>query len=506
MNVLFLSLPDPLGMYVNRDYCGGFGSAFPARKGDNHAVFPPIFDAYAASVLEKEGFKVSLIDAQAAKMIDSQLLERVERENPEVIVSRISLPSFESDLKTVSSVKARFSEVFYVGWGSVCKVEPEAALSKSNLDAVIRDELEFVILSLMEAVKSGTELSGVKGVSFKSSGKIVHNMSRPYERNLDGLPLPAYHLLDMKAYKASESYFSPEVSKNRAVNFFTLLSSRGCNFNCLYCPYPTSFGPWRAMSPEKVVDEMKFLVKNYGVKVFWFHDQVFTMVPQRVERICDEISRGGLKVKWACETHVKKLPRQLIRKMKEAGCTRVQIGIETGDPRLLANVGKKGCTVEEVEGAIRQLHEEGILVEANFIVGLPGENWSTVQATAKLIKRTKPEDIAISLITPYPGTPLSAFAKEKNLLITEDWSRYTTGQPVMTFPGFSAEDMREAAHYLYGVFLYNRGLIRLGETLRKHRAPEIISKLKESLLEIGVGTYMVTRLKIRGKPRPQLKN
>jgi radical SAM superfamily enzyme YgiQ (UPF0313 family) len=140
------------------------------------------------------------------------------------------------------------------------------------------------------------------------------------------------------------------------------------------------------------------------------------------------------------------------------------------------------------------------------MVGLPKEDWDTVQATANLIKSTKPEDVSISMITPYPGTPLSAFAKENKMLITEDWSRYTTGKPVMAQPGFSGEDMLEATHYLYGVFSYSRGLSRLRETLRKHRMQKIFGELKESLLEIGTGAYIITRLRIRTKLRPRLKN
>ena len=501
MNVLFLNLPDPQGMYVNRDYCGGFGSAFPKRKGNRHDVFPPIFDAYAASILEKEGYGVSIIDAQATGISDAQLLEMVEKSNPEVIVSRISLPSFGSDLKTCDMVKTRFSNAFYVGWGSICKVEPEAVLSKSHLDAVISDELEFAILNLVNALSSKVELHEVGGISFKANASVVRNPSVSGEKSLDALPLPAYHLLDLKSYKASESYFFPEGSRSRFVTFFTLLSSRGCDFNCFYCPYPTSFGAWRAMTPKKVVDEMEFLVKNYGIKVFWFHDQVFTMIPERVEEICSEIINRGLHVTWACETHLKKLPTLLMIKMREAGCSRIQVGIETGDPKLLAKAGKLGCTADEVEKTMRQLHELGILVEANFIVGLPGENWSTVRNTANMIRRTKPDDVAISMITPYPGTPLSALAKKRNWIVTEDWNRYSTSQPVMASPDFSVEEMKEAHQYLYGTFLYRRRLSELSRTLRKRAFRRFFEELSTGLPEVGFGVYVIARFALKSRFR-----
>ena len=499
MRVLFLTLPDPSGMFVNRDYCGGFGSAFPTRGKERHSVFPPIFDAYVASILENEGHMVSIIDAPAEKVSEAQLLERIGKEDPEVIVSRISLPSFKNDLKIADMVKIRFSSIFYAGWGSICKVEPETALSKSSLDAVIRDEVEFVVPNLLKTIENNGKIGDVKGVSFKTSSKIVHASSLISEKSLDALPLPAYHLLDMKKYVARESYFFPEGSRKKFVNFFTLLSSRGCNFNCLYCPYPTSFGHWRGMSPKKVVDEMDFLAKNYGIRIFWFHDQVFTMIPERVEEMCNEIRSRGLSVNWACETHVGKLSGELVRKMKEAGCTRIQVGIETGDPQLLANVGKRGSTVEEVEKAICQLHEEGILVEANFIVGLPGENWDTIKNTARMIRKIKPDDVAISMITPYPGTPLFVLAKQNNWLITEDWNKYSTSHVVMAFPDFSEEDMKEAQRYLYGTFMYYTGLNDLTGALRKRRFRRFFRRLVVNLPEIGFGAYALSRFALKSK-------
>jgi len=500
MRILFLNLPDPPGVYVYKDYCGGFGSAFPFRKNQKHITFPPLFDAYAASIVEMKGHEVSIVDAQVKRDSDKLLLQNLKRINPEIIISRISLPSFRNNLKIISKIKNHFPNVIYVGWGSLCKVLPEIVLLKGDLDIVVRDELEFTIFSLIKTLSSNGNLKDVEGISFKSP-KIIHNPYVSSEKNLNALPLPAYHLLDMKKYQARESYFLKEGSENKTVNFFTLLSSRGCNFNCPYCPYPVIFGRWRAMSPKKVVDEMEYLVKNYNIRTFWFHDQVFTMIPKRVEKICKEIVDRKLEVTWACETHVKKLSQHLIRTMKRAGCTRIQVGVETGDPQLLSTIGKKGCTVNDIEEVIYHLHEEGVLIEANFIVGLPGENWKTIKNTAKIIRRTKPDDVAISIITPYPGTKLFSLAKNRNWLITEDWSKYTTSQPVMALPNFSGEDMKEAQRYLYGIFLYTSRLNRLIATAKRHRLLKFCQTFVKELPQIGMGIYFITKFIIKSKVR-----
>lgn len=486
-------------MYVSRDYCGGFGSAFPVKKGFNYSTFPPIFDAYAASMLEREGHSVGIIDAQAEKISAKELLAKVEKENPQVIFSRISLPSSKGDFEAVDLLKSSFPDTSYAGWGSICKVEPKVVLLRSKLDLVVRDELEFVVADLVKAIKGDKDLNHVKGISFKTPTGIVHNSSLPFEKDLDVLPFPAYHLLDMKKYVASESYFFPGGSKNKTVNFFTILGSRGCNINCMYCAYPVIFGPWRALSPRRVVDEIEFVVRNYGIRVLWFHDQLFTMVSERTERICDEIINRQIHVTWACETHVKNLPDELVQKMKQAGCTRIQVGIETGDPELLANVGKRGCTVEEVEKVLFMLREEGILVESNFIVGLPGENWNAVRNTGRMIRKTKPDDVSISMITPYPGTSLFNMAKEKGWIVSEDWTLYTTGNPVMTLPNFSGKDMRDAARYLYGTFLWTKGLTEITRQAKEDGFRKLVKTIVSNLPAVGSGAYLIMRSQIRHK-------
>lgn len=448
MKILFVSLPNPPLLGINRDYCGGFGSAYPISPGAKLTVFPPIFDAYAAAMLLKQGFDVSIIDAQAEDLSVNQLLQKIKRVNPTVVVARISLPAFDNDVKILGEIKNVVQDAVLIGWGSVCKVEPEHVLSRSNLNLVIRGELEFIILEVAKKLKENESLNSINGISFKNKGAIIHNPDRPFEKNLDAIPFPAYHLLPMEKYLAPEAYFVPNGSKTKMISFFTMLSSRGCSMNCLYCPYPVIFGPWRGFSPERVVAEIEELTTNYPIQAIWFHDQTFSMFPKQTEELCDEITKRGIDIRWACETRADKLSSSLVRKMKAAGCTRIQIGVETGDTDLLERIGKRSTTLEVIEKAIEVFKKENMLVEANFLVGLPGESWKTIVNTARFIKKIKPDDVAVSIVTPYPGTPLFKLAKRKGWLITEDWSNYSTSKPVMSYPDFSAKEMKAAQLYL----------------------------------------------------------
>lgn len=364
MKVILLNLPSPPHRNIYRDYAGGFGLATPSKRtkhGHDIHVIPPLFDAYAAAILEKEDVKVSILDAQVRDLNLTQLLQYVEKQRPNIVVGRISLPSFHDDLEVMNRIKETNSFPVIIGWGVTCKVLPEEALMKSNLDLVIRDELEFTLPEVVKTIEANGELNEVKGISFKQNNKIIHNSNRPTAENLDVLPLPAYHLLDMEKYVVRESLFYPESSEGKLTRFFSVLSSRGCSYTCIYCPYPIGFGqPWRAMSAGKTVDEIEHLAKNYNVKGIWFRDQTFSMDIKRSMAICDEILDRGLEIRWVCETRADKLPSDLLKKMRRAGCTWVFIGVETGDPHLLRTIGKPGYTIEKIEQAFRMARQEGI--------------------------------------------------------------------------------------------------------------------------------------------------
>ena len=496
MKILFVSLPNPLGVWVNRDYCGGFGSAFPVKKGVRRQVWPPLFDAYAAAVLIDQSFDVRIVDAVAEGFSTDQLLHRVKEENPEIVVGRISLPAFDNDVKVMGEIKQAVEGATLIGWGSICKVEAETSLAKSKLDIVIRDELEFVIPEVAKKLQTNEGLTAVKGISFKSQDKIIHNPDRPFEKNLDILPIPAYYLLPMEKYVSLESHFVQGGSKSKEIPFFVMLASRGCSFNCMYCPYPAIFGPWRGRSPGRVVDEMEILASDYKVQAIWFHDQTFSMFPEQAAEICDDIVKRKINVHWACETRADKLPSSLVKKMKRAGCSIIQVGVETGDTELVEKVGKRGNTIGSIEDSLRRVQNEGISLITNFIVGLPDDSWKTIQNTARFIKRMKPDDVAISLLTPYPGTPFFDKAASEGWLVSTDWNNYSTTTPVICQPNFSENDMLLAKEYLLHVAYSSAASKKIVQSFKKRQIEQALKAVGLTLPLFGKTLYCTAKVKI----------
>ena len=393
----------------------------------------------------------------------------------------------------ISLIKEKLPNIFLVGWGSLCKMAAQEVLDKSKLDLVVGEaELEFVVSQVLERIQSG---KSPDSATLQNKVRYVDYSENQIVRNLDMLPPPAYHLLNMKEYVAEEYGFVPGSSRNRMLQFSSVLGSHGCSFNCMYCVYPVVFGKWRGRSPTKMVDDVEVLVKNYSVKVIWFEDQAFSMDVNRAAVICDEIIKRHLDVYWACETRADKLPAELLRKMKKAGCSRIQLGIETGDPSLFKKLGKSGCNLETVTKSIKAIQNEGIILETNFIVGLPGESWETVKGTAAFIDKFKPDVFSVSLATPYPGTELYDLAERNNWIVTKDWNKYGLSKPVLNMPTFTAQDMEKAREYLVSEASFKRQWNQMANDIRHGKLGKVTKDVFANISQVPKQVYRLAKRK-----------
>jgi len=478
VKILILNLPSPPNMDVNRDYSGGYGTAHKVKRdyyGHSGNLVFPLFLPYVATTLKKAGYALSVLDGQAMKYTKNQVLSSIEKENPEVIISMISLPSIYGDIDLLKKVKEA-TGAFLIGIGAVCKVMPEEILLKSNIDVVIRDNYPTygqTLLNLVEnfeRFKGDEDLDEIKGISYLRSSEVVNNSSANPVENLDDIDFSVYTLLPMDRYKL---YFNDLSGKDW--NYFPILSSKGCPFPCIYCPYPIGFGKKIIYkSVGKLIQEIEFLKDNFGFNAFLFRDQVFTMDQKRVEKICDEIIQRGLDIKWLFETRVDKISGNLLRKISKAGCNRIHYGVETGDPELLKIIGKPGVSREIVKKTIKTTKENNILTMVHIIVGLPGETKKSLENTYNFILDLDPDYASWNLITPYPGTKLFEMAKEKKLILTYDWSMYTADDLVMRTESLSGEELLKAKEEMDRNFKIRKNLKILGRSFYDKRSLEFL--------------------------------
>lgn len=352
---------------------------------------PPLGLASIAAVLEEKGYKVSLIDASMENLAINQTCSRLAELKPDVVgISCNYSPLHNPTLELAKMVKSTFGIPVLVG-GNHATAMAEYILRQSNgIDVIVRGEGEVIMPNLLEALKSyGTQISHVKGITYREGNSIINTPDVPLVTNLDELPMPAYHLLPVEKYRR-----------------FNIMASRGCPFNCSFCASCVVFKRTvRYKSPQRVMDEIEYLLKNYGEKPVWFSDDTFTTNQKYTLSLLDEMNKRKLGIKWSCLLRVDVITADLLERMKDAGCDYISYGIESGNQEILDKIDK-GITIAEILSTLETTHKVGIRQYAFFMVGYPGETWKTIMDSYKLIHQSKLDGAAFSVLIPLPGSRL----------------------------------------------------------------------------------------------------
>jgi len=404
---------------------------------------PPLGLAYLASVLRDE-HEVRIIDGLTLNYSADDLKRELKRYEPDVVGITATTPAIYDAYEVAELAKEFNPDIKTVIGGPHVTFTAKETLRECNaLDVVVRNEGELTIKELIDCFEKNAPLKNVRGITFRQNGEIKETESRPFIRNLDEIPFPAYDLLPMDKYRIENQRYG------------TIMTSRGCPFKCIFCASSMLFGKiWRARSAENVLEELRILYE-FGIKEVEFMDDTFTLSMKRAERICDllikERKAGGIEISWSCSTHANTINRNLAEKMKKAGCHDIYIGAESGSQDVLDFIGK-GTTLERVVKAVETVKKAGLNVLASFIIGFPGETVRMIKNTIKFAKKLNPTYAQFTICTPYPGTKLFAIAKEKGLLMTKDWRKYTTVEPVMKVPGISTEQLMKLFKQAYVSF------------------------------------------------------
>lgn len=388
---------------------------WPHRRGDKRLAFP-IYLAYAAAVLKKSGFKARGVDAVYEELGIPDFVERMKKIEPDVIMMEVSTPSIEYDLKTAGALKGELPKTFIVFCGPhATHFHKQIIGDCKSVDACIRKEFEYAIRDICFALKGKKSLKGVKGITFRNrGGKTIVNKERELIRNLDELPLPDREDFRIEDYQ--QAFYS---GKKTAL----MISSRGCPFRCTYCLWPNALFShnYRMRSPKNVVEEMERLIKNHGIDEVFFDDDEFIINKGKVQEICREIVRRGIRIKWFCMGRVDVVDEKTLEMMKGAGCWQIFYGFESGSDKILKS-SKKNITKEQMKRAVRMTRKAGMVAAGSFIIGLPEESRETLKETLEFAKELKADWVQFCLAAPFPGTEFYEEVKRKRLLNIESWS------------------------------------------------------------------------------------
>jgi anaerobic magnesium-protoporphyrin IX monomethyl ester cyclase len=395
---------------------------------------PPLGLAYLAAALEREGVDVQIFDLLVAQYSPQALKRRLGEYQPHVVAATCSTLNYSIASRILRVCKNFDSNlVTLIGGPHVSFTANQVVEDAPWIDVVVRGEGEHTLVDLVNSLAYGRDLAQVSGIAFRRNGEVVVTSARPLIKELDRLPLPARHLLPLSKYRALKAPC-------------TMITSRGCPFGCIFCSAPKMFGRGvRFRNPQAVVDEIEMLNREFGFEQINIVDDTFTVKERHVESICEGLIDRGLNVKWSAYSRVDTVTPHTLRLMKQAGCTWVCYGLESGAQKILDRI-KKGITVAQAREAVKMAKEAGIDVMVSFILGLPGENERTAQQSVRLgeeLRKNYGVCYGFHILAPMPGTEVREKADEYGIrILTHDWAKYDANRPVAEPIGFTTDQMK----------------------------------------------------------------
>ena len=413
---------------------------------------PPMGLAQLAAVLEKNGHYVSIIDANVLRLPPEEILPLAA--DADVVGLTAMTPTISAALDIARHLKQENPDRRIILGGTHATLLPEETIKACpEIDIVVRGEGEENTLELLSALEENGSLADIHSVTYRRDGKIMSTPAVASTVDVDSLPFLAYHLLPWREYK-------PHPPHGRALPFAAIITSRGCPYNCSYCSKPVFGRQFRGQSPARVVDEIEYLVKDFGIREMAFYDDVFTLDKKRAYEIADEIIKRGVEIQWTCESRVNLIDMELLWKMKQAGCYSIAYGIESGSQEIL-DVMDKGISLKQIDDAVRWTRQAGIQTIGYFMVGAPGETPETIQRTIDFAKELKLDFAQFSITTPFPGTKLYDLYRKGREEQEIHWESFVYAgsnhdtSPVFESSQLSREDIQNWARKAYREFYLN---------------------------------------------------
>ncbi|NWG02521.1 MAG: cobalamin B12-binding domain-containing protein [Syntrophaceae bacterium] len=409
--------------------------------------------------LEREGVDVQIIDATTLINPWKDLMNAVSTSKAEVIGITCSATCLSPEaIQTIHLCRRLSPNSIIVAGGSHFSLMAETILREvKELDYIIMGEGENAFSQFLLELSGGGQGKGVKSIAYREDGKVILNERQPLLVNLDSLPLPAYHLIDIE----SQAYYWHGMGKRA----FGLSTSRGCGDRCAYCS-ETRFweGVWRGRSGEKIMEEISFLNRRYGKTLFVFNENTFNWSRKRIEDFLDQLRKSGIKIHFWFQSRIRDILRDedLIPEMRRLGLYEVMLGIESIRPDVL-NRYEKQQSREMAQKAIDLLRKNKIMVMANIMFGDWNDSEETIKEVFQFVK-AQSDFLVLTLTTPLPGTKYFEEAERLGRIREKDFGKYDFMHPIMDTKFLSAEEV----YHLQQIYLkkyYTQPKILLGAFL-----------------------------------------
>ncbi|MDO8489042.1 MAG: radical SAM protein [Candidatus Omnitrophota bacterium] len=397
--------------------------------------FPPLNIAILAAIAQKAGHEVQIIDGEIEGLNNQEIIKRVKDFSPDLIGMTGTTPGFHLVVRLAKELKEQMDVPIMAGGHHVTLFKEK--IFDNCFDFLFVSEADISFADFLKVYQKNDDLSNVKGLIFRRKGEIVFTGNPGLTQDLDVIPFPARGLLKFDKYKVG--------TLHGTLNYTSIMTTRGCPFECIYCSNSVYGKNVRRRSVENVISEIETVVKRFGIRHFYFVEDVLTLNKQFSLSLCDEIDKRGLKITFEGSTRANLFDEELAKRMSKSGLIRISFGLESADPKILKII-KKQVPLESYIQANKLTNKYGIETINSVMLGLPGQDRESIEKTITFLRKAKDiQHTTYGIAMPYPGTEFYEMAKKGEYglkLHTEDFSKYQRyGSAVLSVGDLSPEDL-----------------------------------------------------------------
>jgi len=442
-------------------------------------AWPPLGILYCATVLAQEGIEVKVLDQAATGLTTEEAAQWVKKVDPSVLGLSVLVSSSTEAQRIVKQVKEENENIFIVLGNYHPTFNAERILEKyPHVDAIARGEAEFTCLELAKCLDKGWDLKKVDGITYRNhNARIVSTPDRPLVKDVNSLPFPDRDLLDCEY---TSKIFGIRTATKK---FTTLLSSRGCPFQCTFCACQKfARRIWRPRSVKNMIEEIEFLYSE-GYEEFLFVDDNFTLNSKRVMKFCNTLLKKRVRIRWFCDSRVDNCGFETFRYMVKAGCRTIYFGIESANQRIL-DYYKKSITPRQSETAIQNARRAGVdIIIGSFIVGAPDESRREILQTLKFAKKIEIDIPSFNILCAPVGSPLWNELVSKRYIDEEKYWDKGVFVPKVAPNAVPFEDISSMIFQHFKAFFFNPKKL-FSEAVRMLASPFRFGLLVNNLAEL----------------------
>ncbi|KYK21905.1 cobalamin-binding protein [Thermoplasmatales archaeon SG8-52-2] len=449
---------------------------------------PPTTLLILAAYVEREipDIEIEIIDCQAEQMSWEGLEKRIESINPSIVLTSGFTCNAYTCVRTSEIVKKVNEDIITIVGGIHFSSVPDESLNDfPEIDFIIRGEGEQTLVEFIKKIDNGKKPDKIMGISFKHNGKNIHTPPRPFIKNLDTLPYPAYHLIEDYI---SKYHFSMMAGKN--TRYMVLEGARGCEYKCSFCTQWNHWGGmWRTKSIKRIAEEIEYLNETFGGVFLWFTDD-HTKLQVRGKKLYNELRNRKCKEDvmlffQARTDDVSKYP-DVIKKLREVGTYWIMCGVESHSKEILKEY-KKGTKTPDAYKAMEVLNDNDVFSHAMFVIGSRKDTHESIGQLREFSIDLAPDFAIYTALTPFPGTIYFETAKRNGWIDDFNYSNYDMAHAIMPTETLSRKEVQEELWKCYSNFYgsYRRNIAgffsknKLKRTLYRHMAGQhVLTKLR----------------------------